>query len=119
MFSAIIILVLYFCTNFLDYNEMAKTVALSASRAVCLFVSKSKAFGGFPYSTFTKLYDSIVWPIFNYSVSTWGDKAYSCINADHHRAMRYHLRVGKYTANMAVRRAISWTPPIITQWVLY
>ena len=44
----------------LDYNIMAKHVSKSANRALGLVVSKFKAFGGLPYNTFTKLYDSIV-----------------------------------------------------------
>ena len=73
--------------EYLDYNEIAKSVAMSASRALGFVISKSKAFGGFHYSTFTKLYDSLVWPIINYSAPIWGDRSYSCINAVHNRAM--------------------------------
>lgn len=103
--------------EFLDYNEIAKTVAMSASRALGLVISKSKAFGGFQYSTFTKLYDSMVWPIINYSAPIWGDRSYSCINAVHHRAMRYYLGVGRYTPNVAVSGEMGWKPPIVRQWV--
>ena len=41
--------------EFLDYNITAKTVALSASRALCLLIAKSKALGDIPYNVFTKL----------------------------------------------------------------
>lgn len=47
-------------TEHLDHNEMAKTVAKSASSALGLVIAKSKALGGLPYGTFTKLYDSMV-----------------------------------------------------------
>jgi len=58
--------------EFLDFHEIAKNVAMSASRALGLIISKSRAFGGFHYSTFTKLYDSLVWPIISYSAPLWG-----------------------------------------------
>ena len=60
---------------------MAKQVASSASRALGLLISKCKAAGGFPFSTFTKLYDSTVASIINYGVSIWGCKKYRCIAA--------------------------------------
>ena len=75
---------------------------MSASRALGLVISKCKVFGGFQCSTFTKLFDSMVWPTINYSAPIWGDKSYSCINAVQNRAMRYYFGVGKYTANAAV-----------------
>ena len=47
-------------TEHLDYNMMAENIALSANRALGLVISKFRAFGGLPFNTFTKLYDSIV-----------------------------------------------------------
>ena len=88
--------------EFLDFHEIAQTVDMSASKALGQIISKSRAFGGFHYSTFTKLYDSMVWPIINYSAPLWGDRSFSCINAVHNRSMRYYLGVGKYTPNEAL-----------------
>lgn len=102
--------------EFLDFHEIAKTVAMSASRALGLIISKSKVFGGFHYSTFTKLYDTCVWPIISYSAPIWGDKSYSCINAVQNRAMRFYLGIGKYTSNAAVLGEMGWKPPIVKQW---
>ena len=58
-------------TEFLDLNIMASVVAKSASRALGLVKYKCKSNGGFPYQRFTKMYDSLVWPI-DYSSSIWG-----------------------------------------------
>ena len=44
----------------LDFNVTAKCVAQSASRALGLVIAKAKAFGGFPFGTFSKLYDTTV-----------------------------------------------------------
>jgi hypothetical protein len=73
----------------LNFAEIAKNVALSAGRALGLIISKCKTFGGFQFSTFTKLYDSIVRPVISYAAPILGDKSYSCINAIHNRAVRY------------------------------
>jgi hypothetical protein len=46
--------------EFLDYSEMAKSIASSAGRALGLLIAMSKLVGGFQYTTFTRLYDSTV-----------------------------------------------------------
>ena len=59
-------------TEQLDYNAMAADVAKSANTALCLVISKYKAFGGLPFSTFNKLFDSIVWSTISYGAAIWG-----------------------------------------------
>ena len=103
-------------TEHLDYDIMAKTVAQSASRALGLLIAKCKQAGGFAYSTFTKLYDSLVWSVIDYGASIWGFTEYSCINAVHHRACRFFMGVGKYTPNAAVNGDMAWIPTIVRQW---
>ncbi|XP_053380371.1 uncharacterized protein LOC128548876 [Mercenaria mercenaria] len=103
-------------SEFLDYAEMAKTAAVSAGRALGLVISKSKAFGGFQFSTFTKLYDSMVWPVLNYSAAIWVDNEFSCVKAVQNRAMRYFLGVGKYTTNTAINGEMGWIPAKVKQW---
>ena len=33
------------------------------------------------YDVFTKLYDSLVWPVIAYGAAIWGDWSFSCIDA--------------------------------------
>ena len=73
----------------LYYYLMAQQMAKSASRALGLIISKYKAFGGLPFSTFSKLFDSIVWSTINYEAAIWGDREFSCINAVQNRAERF------------------------------
>jgi hypothetical protein len=42
---------------------MAKTVAMSASRALGLLITKCKLNESFIFNTYTTLYDSLVWSI--------------------------------------------------------
>ena len=100
----------------LDLNITARTVAQSASRALGLLIAKSKALGGMPYKVFTKLYDTVVWPVISYVATVWGRKVFSCINAVQNRAMRFYLGTGKYTPNAAVSGDMGWQPPQIKQW---
>lgn len=52
----------------LDYNVLVTASAVSqcASRALGLLIVKYKCTGGFTYDVFTKLYNSIVWPVIEY-----------------------------------------------------
>ena len=103
-------------TEFLDLGAMASAVANSASRALELVIYKCKLNGGLPFKCFTKLYDSLVWPIIEYGSSIWGATKRSCIEAVQNRACRYYLRVGKYTPNLAVHGDIGWIPTQVKQW---
>ena len=58
---------------------MTKHVANSAGRALGLVIAKFKSAGGLPFSTFTKLYDIMVWSIIDYGALVWGFRSFSCI----------------------------------------
>ena len=103
-------------TEHLDYNMMAKNIALSANRALGLVISKFRAFGGLPFNTFTKLYDSIVIGTISYGAAIWGDRSFSCISAVQHRAARFFMGVGKYTPNAAVMGDTGWESIYVRQW---
>ena len=100
----------------LDYSITAKAVAQSASRALGLLIAKAKANGGFPFGTFTRLYDYTVNSVISYGASIWGTREYSCINSVQHRACRFFLGVGKFTPNAAVEGDMSWIPVEVRQW---
>ncbi|XP_053405160.1 uncharacterized protein LOC128558904 [Mercenaria mercenaria] len=101
--------------EFLDYNVTAKAVAQSVCRALGLVIAKCKAIGGVPYDIYSKLYDTLVWPVINYGAAIWGYRSYSCINAVHNRAMRFFLCVGKYTPSVALAGELAWQHPIVRQ----
>jgi hypothetical protein len=103
-------------TEHLDFNITAKHVAQSAGRALGLVIAKCKSIGGVPYAVYTKLYDSIVWPVINYGAAVWGDRSFSCVNAVHNKALRFFLGVGKYTPNAALAGEMAWQPPVVRQW---
>ena len=103
-------------TEFLDYEATAKIVAQSASRALDPLIAKYKSIGGMPFKVFTRLYDSLVWPVISYGAAIWGTKSYSCINCVQNRAMRFFLSTGKYTPNAAIYEDMGWQTPLVKQW---
>ena len=94
---------------------MAKQVAKSANRALGLVISKYKAFGGLPYNSYTKLYDSIIYSTISYGAAIWGDRSFSCISAVQNRAARFFMGVGR-TPNTAVMGDMGWTNTESRQW---
>ena len=87
----------------LDYLQMTKCVAKSASRALGFLICKDKALGGMPFKCFTKCYNSLVQPVIDYGSTVWGTKGYSCvIHAVQNRACRCFLGLGKYAPTPAV-----------------
>ena len=103
-------------TEFLDFNITANIVSQSVSRALGLLIAKFKAIGGMPFEVYSKLYDSVVWPVIAYGAAIWGDRTYSCIEAVQNRAMRFFLGVGKYTPTAGICGDMGWASPLIRQW---
>lgn len=56
-------------TQHLNYAVTEKALAQTANRALGILIAKSKAFGGLPYDSFTKLYNASVVPIITYASS--------------------------------------------------
>ena len=102
--------------EFLDYNVTARCVSQSAGRALGLLIAKSKSLGSMPYKVYSKLYDTMVWPVIAYGAAVWGDKTFTCIEAVQNKAMRFFLGTGRYTPNAAVIGEMGWLPPIVKQW---
>ena len=86
-----------------DYHCLRKYGAQSANRALGLLIAKMKTFVGLQYDAFTKLYESMVFPLISYGAAIWATQSYNCINAVQNRAARYFHNVGRYTPNAAVR----------------
>ena len=58
----------------LEFNITGKAVAQSARRALGLLIAKSKAYGGVPFGTFTRLYYSTVYSVISYGASILGTR---------------------------------------------
>ena len=66
---------------------------------------------------FTKLYDSLVQPILDYSAAIWGHKAHSCIQAVQNQAIWFYLGVGRRTPTVALQGELGWACCGQRQWM--
>ncbi len=108
----------FILTDTLDYKVTAFMEApKAASRALCLPIAKSKAYGGLPYEVYSHLYNSLVHPIIDYVAVIWGTNQYSCISAVQHLVCQYFMGVGLYTPNAAVQGDMGWDMPAHRQWI--
>lgn len=95
---------------------MAIHVCKAANRAFVLLIAKSKAFRGFDYRTFSKLYDTTVWSVISYGAAFLGNRQLCSINSIQVRAGRYYMGVGKYTPNAVVHGDSGWKPIDVRLW---
>ena len=91
-------------------------MAKAASRALGQVIAKNKSFGGLPFSSFQKLFDSMVWSVISYGAAIWGNRQFTSINSVQLRAARYYMGVGRYTPNSAVHGDTGWKPTSVRQW---
>ena len=83
-------------------------LAESAGRALGSIYDKYKINMGFGYSTYTKLYESGVAPIFDYCSFLWGYNVLDKIDTIQNRAIRLFLWVHRFAANKAIHADMGW-----------
>ena len=103
--------------EYVDYSESITLDVQSASRSFGSIISKFRSKGGLPFAVYNKLYDTLVWPILNYSAPIWGIRDYNAVNKLHNQACRFYLGAGRYTPTGAVRGEMGWSVPHHKQWV--
>ena len=95
------------------WSRTVNYLAKSASKALGVLIAKDKAFGGMDYGTYTHLYNTCVRPILEYGSELWGKSKCETIENIYHRAMKYHLKLGKTAPNDAVEGDMGWSPPSV------
>ena len=64
--------------------------------------------GFMSYSTYTKLFDSCVTPVLDYSSGVWGFSKYNCLEAIQNRAIHIYLGVHKFAPTLALQGDMGW-----------
>ena len=92
----------------LDYEQNAAVLSKAGGRALGAIIAKYKAQGFMSYSTYTKLFDSCVTPVLDYSSGVWGFSKYNCLEAIQNRAIRIYLGVHKFAPTLALQGDMGW-----------
>ena len=93
----------------LDHAFAVKHLSNSASRALGSLTAKFYQTGGMSYTVFTKLYESLVVPVFTYGAGIWGLKKYVEIDKIQLRATKSYLGLQKTASNQAAIGDIGWS----------
>jgi hypothetical protein len=101
--------------GYIDMEAIAKSVAKSANRALCLLIEKHKAFGIMPHNVFRKLHEYLVVPVIEYAAAVWGINDFSCFNSVQNRACLFFMGVSKLTPNCAVHGDLWWKSSVHRQ----
>ena len=101
------------CTlnEYLDYTDTADVLSKAGGRALGGILSKYKHLKGLDYNTYTKLYNTCVCSITDYSSGVWGYKQYDRLDTVHNRAMRAFLGVHRFTSVPAISGDMAWLKP--------
>ncbi len=82
-----------FIDEYLTYKKAAEILSAAAGRALGGMINKCKALKEMSYKSYTKLYESLVCSVMDYSSAIWGTKNFDCMEDVHKRAIRYYTGV--------------------------
>ena len=101
------------------FSETAEVLSQAGGRALGAMISKIHGFKDVGYNTYTKMYNSCVVPVIDYcSRIWWGFKQFNKTDTLQNRAIRYFLRVHKFTPILAINRETGWTLSIYRRLVI-
>ena len=104
-------------TEHLNYTENTNVLSQAAGRALGAVIAKYKTQGFMSYDTFSKLYESCVCPIMDYSSAVWGFGNFDKIDAVQYKAARSFLGVHKFAPKLAVEGDMGWLAPQYRAWL--
>ncbi len=82
-----------FMDEYLTYSKATEVLSSAAGRALGGMITKYRNLKEMNYKTYSKLYDSLVCSVMDYSSAVWGVKNYDCMENVHKRAIRYFVGV--------------------------
>ncbi len=79
--------------QYLTFKTPTTILGNAAGRALGSMINKYKNMGEMGYSTYTKLFESLVCPVMDYSAAIWGNKTYDVLDNVFNRAQRFFTGV--------------------------
>ncbi len=103
--------------EYLDFSHTASLLSASASRALGAIIGKTKKLREVGFNTFSKMFDTCVNTILNYSSEIWGFKDYKCCDDVQYRAIRYFLGLHRFTPLLSLRGEMGWDSLQQLRWL--
>ncbi len=109
--------------QYLTFSKATTVLGSAAGRALGSMINKYKSMGEMGYSTYTKLFESLVCPVMDYSSAIWGGKSYDCLDNIFNRAQRFFTGVHRlcpidgYTGDMGwATNRVRWKIDALRLW---
>ncbi len=86
-----------YLNEFLDFSATVSVLAVASSRALGGIIGKIKELKNVTLKVFSRLYNSGVCPIMDYSAGVWGFYEHNSLDVIQHKAMRFFFGVCNFT----------------------
>ncbi len=97
-----------FLDEYLTFSNTSTVLATAGGRALGGMINKYKSLDDLGYTTYTKLYDSLVAPILDYGSAIWGFKSYDNLDKIQNRATRFFTGVHRYAPILGHAGDMGW-----------
>ena len=101
----------------MDHTHGVRVLNTTASRALCVVISRYLATDGLSHDVYKKLFGATVAPVMDYGCEVWGIKPYECCSILRHHAMRTFIGVAKCAPLPAMYTELQWKPAFVRQRV--
>ncbi len=101
----------------LDYNVTTSVLAGATGRSLGEDISKLKSFRNAGYKAFSKMYESHVVPVIDYSAGVWGYLKFEEGGQIQNQAIRYYLEVHQKASIVVIEWDMGCIRTKIRDWV--
>ncbi len=102
----------------LDFSSSAEVLADAAGRVLSAIIAKTKHLKDLGWKTYTRLFETGLVPVLNYSSEISGFKQLKNSDNIQSRAIRYYLGVHRFAPIPALRGEMGWHSIRLTRWLL-
>ncbi len=98
-----------FFDRYLTFNTAAEVLGDAAGRALGGMINKYKSMKEMGYTTYTKLFDSLVARVMDYGSAIWGSKTFDNLDQVQYRAIRFFTGVHRLCPVSGLIGDMGWT----------
>ncbi len=109
--------------QYLTFAKATTVLGNASGRALGSMINKYKSMGEMGYGTYTKLFESLVCPVMDYSAAIWGSKSHDTLDNVFNRAQRFFTGVHRlcpidgFTGDMGwLSNRVRWKIEALRLW---